>query len=215
MHGDSSIPSEEAIHQLYSNVQRNKEERDLRTFQQMQALNNPTPLTGRQGYYSNPARFSRPSFRSAYFNIGEGLKAVAPGTTVVLARKTVPQLHGGVLTGFSQDFTGCDPVSEYVHQITWGLRINDLPTAGFNDFVGEFSSLALPHSVYFPLSGGAATLGMSSVSPGGTPFIDPTEDTPTVYLFATNNADTSVVLQARLIGYTFPLAERADEFQSP
>jgi len=212
---DNLIPSEDAIHQLYSDAQRYKEEKDLRTFRQIQALDNPTPLTGRQGYYSNPARFSRPSFRSAYFNIGEGLKVIAPNTTVVLARKTVPQLHGGVLTGFSQDFTGCDPVSEYVHQVTWGLRINDLPTAGFNDFVGEFSSLALPHSVYFPLAAGAATLGMSSVSPGGAPFIDPMEETPTIYFQATNHAKTSIVLQARLIGYTFPLAERADEFQSP
>ena len=83
-----------------------------------------------------------------------------------------------------------------------------------NDFVGEFSSLMLPHSVYFPLAGGASTLGMSSVSPGGTPFIDPMEETPTIYFQATNNFNRHVVIQARLIGYTFPLAERADEFQS-
>lgn len=163
--------------------------------------------TGREPGFQNNARFSQPSFRSQFFNCGEGLQVVAPGQTVILAKKTVPSQHSGVLRGFSQYFGNCDNRDGVVNSITWGIRINGYPPQDFMDFVGEFSALSNPHSVYFPLYG-ASTLGTSSISIGG--FSE--ENIPTVILQATNNYTTAVVLQGRLLGYTFPLAEREDEF---
>ena len=204
------IPSEESIHEMYSEIQRKRIE-DLRRHQAIQNSQNPTPFIGRQAYHTNNARFSTPSFRSQYFNVGEGLITIAKGDTVAVAKKTVPAHHAGVLTGFSQYFSGCNEQPDIVDSVTWGLRINGLTPNGLQDFVGQFSSLSFPHAVYFPLSGGAESLGLSSISQGGT---STHASAPTVCLYATNNWKTQIVVQGRLIGYTFPIAERNDEFAS-
>lgn len=195
---------------MYEQVQKQRHD-DIKRLEQIQSMAKPDPFFGRQAYHSNNARFNSPSFRSQYFNVGEGLRAVQKGETIILATKTVPAHHAGVLTGFSQYFSGCDEEPDIVNSITWGLRINGLVNHGLHDFVGEFSSLALPHPVYFPLSGGAETLGQSSISQGGSYSH---ASAPTVCLMATNNWKTQVVLQGRLVGYTFPTAERNDEFES-
>jgi hypothetical protein len=178
----------------------------------MQRVNEPNPkgiFDGRQPYYSSPSRNVEPSFRSQYFNAGEGLMTIAPGATEVLAMKTIPGHHGGVLTGFSQYFGDCaGPPGSLENLVLWGLRINGLPPHGFMDFVGEFSSLMLPHSIYFPLAGGAATLGSVDASVGGSSV----ESIPTVTFQATNYHRQNITLQGRLIGYSFPTAERNDEF---
>jgi len=204
------IPSEESIHKMYSDLQKQRQD-DLLRHQAIQNAANPTPLTGRQAYHSNASRFTSPSFRSQFFNVGEGLITVAKGQTVVVARKTVPAHHAGVLTGFSQYFSGCDAEPDIINSVVWGLRINGLTPNGLQDFVGSFSSLSFPHSVYFPLSGGAESLGLSSISQGGSSALD---NTPTVYLQATNNWKTNIVLQGRVVGYTVPTAERNDEFSA-
>jgi len=205
------IPNEDSIHKMYDRMQQQRQE-DLERMRAAAMSQDPTPFTGRQAYYSNDSRFSTPSFRSGFFNVGEGLQTLAPGETKVLAKKTVPRLHSGVLTGFSQYFGGCNDGEEDAVQnsITWGIRINDLPPQGFMDFVGEFSTLQLPHQVYFPLTGGASTLSTTSTSVGGSA----PDSAPTVILRATNNWWTHVILQGRLIGYTFPNAERNDEFSN-
>jgi len=203
------IPSEDQIHSLYNDAERDRLEKKQRYLRWVQESNNPSPLTGRQSFPSNPARFSKASFRSIYFNIGDSLKTVAPASTVRLASITIPSLYSGVLTGFSQYFAGCE--EDIKNKITWGIRINGFPPQGFSDFIGEFSSLMLPHSVYFPLIGGSSTLGNTFTSIGGNSPID-SNDIPTIYMQATNHSDISVVLQGRLIGYMFPDAERSDEF---
>lgn len=202
------IPSEESIHEMYANLQKQRQQEILR-HRAIQNAKNPTPFLGRQAFASNNSRFTSPSFRSQYFNVGEGLTSLKKGETKILARKTVPAHHAGVLTGFSQYFSGCD--DDIINSVTWGLRINGYPAPGFQDFVGMFSSLSFPHAVYFPLSGGAETLGISSISQGGSSAL---ESASTVVLRATNNWKTQIILQGRLIGYTFPTAERNDEFSS-
>lgn len=208
----SDIPSEEDIHQLYDAMQKDKTDRKAIFFERRLISENPDPLMGRQPLVTNISRNNLPSFRSDYFNIGEGLQVLASGETKILAKKTVPAQYGGVLTGFSQFFSGCDANPEIAQSITWGLRIDGLVTQGFADFVGEFSTLMIPHAIYFPLVGGASTLGESDLSPGGTILGE--ENIPTVLFKATNNNPFSVILQGRLVGYTFPVAERNDEFQS-
>ena len=199
------MSSEEIIHQMYADMQRNREAA-MRKMHQRVNTANPDVFTGRQPYYSNNARANSPSFRSQYYNVGEGIKQLAPMETVTLAMKTVPAFHAGVLTGFSQYFGDC--TDDLQNLVLWGLRLNGLPPHGFMDFVGRFSSLALPHPIYFPLAGGAATLGTVDASVGGSSI----ESTPTVILQATNYHSTQIALQGRLIGYTFPTAERNDEF---
>lgn len=207
------IPNEDYIHKMYQQIQQDREQEVVR---QRQAAMSSDPTLGgiarRQGFYSNESRFNGPSFRSLFFNVGEGLQVVESGATVCLAKKTVPGQYSGVLTGFSQYFGGCNSDNEdsIQNSITWQLRINGLVPQGFMDFVGHFGTLMFPHQVYFPLTGGASTLASTSVSIGGS-----APDTlPTVTLSATNNWQTSVVLQGRLVGYTFPLAERNDEFSN-
>jgi len=209
----SDIPSESEIHQMYDAVQKDRISRRTAYINRRLTSDNPEPLLGRQPLVTAIPRNNLPSFRSDYFNVGQGLLTLGPGETKVTARKTVPAQYGGVLTGFSQFFADCgDATSDITQTITWGLRIDGLPPLGFVDFVGEFSTLMLPHSVYFPLVGGASTLGESDVSVGGA-IIDE-RDIPTVSFLATNHNSFSVVIQGRLIGYTFPVAERNDEFQN-
>lgn len=203
------IPPEDDI---FANYDYFHQER-IRRKHELWNITDPDPQnirgTGREPGFQNNARFSQPSFRSQFFNVGEGLTVVAPGETKILAKKTVPSQHGGMLRGFSQYFGNCDNRDGVINSITWGIRINGYPPQEFMDFVGEFSALSNPHSIYFPLYG-ASTLGTTSVSVGG--FIDGEADLPTVTFQATNNYHTAVVLQGRLLGYTFPLAEREDEF---
>ena len=208
----STIPSEDYIHQMYQRMQNQREQEVSRIRRAVLSEDPGGHLSGRQAFHANTARFSGPSFRSEYFNVGEGLQAVESGATVVLARKTVPGQHSGVLQGFSQYFGGCDGSNEDAIQnsITWAIRINGFPPQGFMDFVGEFSTLMFPHQIYFPLTGGASTLSKTSTSIGGSA----PDSTPTVTLSVTNHWKTSVVLQGRLVGYTFPLAERNDEFSN-
>lgn len=149
------------------------------------------------------------SFSSQMFHVGQGLRSIPVGQSMVLAQKEVPAHHGGMLTGFTQYFASCE--AEIVDSITWSLRINGLPLNDFTDFTGEFSKPWLPCHLDFPLVGGAQTLGTSSLSPGGTPV----SDQPTVTFTATNNYYKPVILSARLIGYTFPITEYNDEFQNP
>ena len=204
--------NEDAIHDMYSQMQKQRETDARMRYQQAKDSNKLNTFFGRQPYTSAAPRANAPSFRSQYFNVGEGLLSVEPGETALLAQKTVPSQHAGVLTGFSQYFADCDSGtgSNFENSILWGLRINGLVQHGFQDFVGEYSSLMLPHSIYFPLAGGAATLGTVDVSVGGSAI----EDIPTVTFSATNYHDQSVVLQGRLIGYTFPTAERDDQFSN-
>jgi hypothetical protein len=194
---------------MYANIQQQREEMERRTLQAAET-NNSNTFFGRQPYYSAAPRANEPSFRSQFFNVGEGLISVSPNETVVLAQKTVPSQHAGVLTGFSQYFGDCDSDSSLENQVLWGLRINGLPLHGFMDFIGIYSSLMLPHSIYFPLAGGAATLGTVDASVGGSSL----ENIPTVTFQATNYYSTPIVLQGRLIGYTFPTAERNDQFSN-
>ena len=204
------IPSEESIHKLYSNIQQSRTDAIQRARRVSQAKN-PDPIVGRQAYHSNQSRFTDYSFRSKYFNTGIGLTTLAVGETKVVAQKMVPAQHAGVLTGFSQYFAGCSAEPDISNSVTWGIRINGGIPFDFQDFVGEFSTLASPHAVYFTLAGGAETLGAPSVSPGGSIAYN---NTVTVMFRATNNWKQAVVLQGRLIGYTFPVAERNDEFTS-
>jgi len=205
-----TIPSEEIIHQMYSQMQTQREAHQRAMHQRVYGENPKGPFDGRQAYFSSPSRNVKPSFRSQYFNVGEGLITLKPGEVKTLAMKTIPAHHGGVLTGFSQYYGDCDVGigGSLENLVMWGLRINGLPPHGFMDFVGEFSSLMLPHSIYFPLAGGAATLGTVDASVGGSSI----ESIPTVIFQATNYHNQSVVLQGRLIGYSFPTAERNDEF---
>jgi len=202
------IPGEKDIHDMYQKMQQNREDMVQKHRQNVESRNKD-PFFGRQAFHSSPSRFGTPSFRSVYFNVGEGIQVIAPGTTLVVSKYTIPGLHAGVLTGFSQYFGDCSDGDDTENQITWGLRINGLPPPSFMDFVGKFSSLMLPHAVYFPLAGGAATLGATHVSIGGVK-VGP--DIPTISFQATNNASFSVIVQGRLEGYTFPTAERNDEF---
>lgn len=208
----SEIPNEDEIHQMYDALQKDRTNWQAQFLDRRVSSESPDPFhgnSGRQPFVSALPRNNLPSFRSDYFNVGEGLQTLAPGETKVLAKKTVPAFYGGVLTGFSQFFGGDCDIAETV---TWGLRIDGLVQQGLTDFVGEYSSLMLPHSIYFPLVGGASTLGESDVSIGGR-IID--EETISTILFqATNNNTFSVILQGRLIGFTFPVSERNDEFQN-
>lgn len=204
----NEIPNEDEIHRMYEQVQKHRHD-EIKRLERIQSMAKPDPFFGRQGYHSNNARFNSPSFRSQYFNVGEGIRTIAKGETAVLATLTVPAHHAGVMTGFSQYFADCK--DDVVNSITWGIRINGYVPMGLQDFVGQFSSLSLPHAVYFPLSGGAETLGLSYISQGGSSDL---ESAATVVLRATNNWSTQVVLQGRLVGYTFPTAERNDEFES-
>lgn len=201
------IPDESDI---YANYEFFHQER-IRRKHDLWNITDPDPQnirgTGREPGFQNNARFSQPSFRSQFFNVGEGLQVVAPGQTLILSKKTLPAQHAGVLRGFSQFFGACDDMDGIKNSVTWGIRINGLPPIDFMDFVGEFSALSNPHSVYFPFYGGS-TLGSSSVSIGGSTD----SGQPTVTFQATNYYQSSIVLQGRLIGYTFPLAEREDEF---
>jgi len=209
----SDIPSEDYIHKMYQQMQRQRANDVVRMRDQVLS-SDPSllPEVRRQAFHANPARANEPSFRSQFFNCGEGLKVVESGATTVLAIKTVPGQHSGVLTGFSQYFGGCDGANEDAIQnsITWSLRINGYPPQGFMDFVGEYSTLLFPHQIYFPLTGGASTLSTTSTSIGGSA----PDDLATVTFSATNHWKTSVVLQGRVVGYTFPLAERNDEFSN-
>ena len=206
------MDNEELIHQMYENMQRQRENMARLRKEQAASTNKLNTQFGRQPYVATSPRTQDPSFRSIFFNVGEGLMSINPGDTVVLAKKTVPSQHAGVLTGFSQYFGDCDSGtgSNFENQVLWGLRINGLPPHGFMDFVGEFSSLMLPHSIYFPLAGGAATLGTVDASVGGSSV----EDIPTVTFQATNYHNTPIVLQGRLVGYTFPTTERDDQFSN-
>lgn len=201
------IPSEDEIHRIYNEHQQTREQK-MRAWVNSPA---PDPFNSRQSYQSATVRYQRPSFQSRFFNVGEGLMTLEPGETKVLAKKTVPSQHAGMLTGFSQFFgSASDGDSEFKNSILWGLRINGLVPVDFQDFIGEFSSLSMPHAVEFILSGGATILGSVSVSPGSS--AGTLDDLPTVLLQATNYHTTSVVLQGRLEGYTFPVAEKNDEF---
>jgi hypothetical protein len=204
-----SIPNEDEIHQMYSNMEQLRLQK-LTHDQKMRELamsESTQTFTGRQPAQITPSRSAYPSFRSQFFNVGEGLQAIDPGETKILAKHTIPNFHAGVLTGFSQWF-GEDCHDDVMNSVTWGLRINGLVPQGFMDFVGHFGTLMFPHSVYFPLAGGAATLGSVSASIGSQTI----EKIPTIYLQATNNYTASLVLQGRLEGYSFPTAERKDEF---
>jgi len=204
-------PDESDIHKSYDYFHQER----LRKKHELWNIVDPDPQntrgTGREPGFQNNARFSQPSFRSQFFNVGEGLAVVAPGETVTLAQKEVPAQHSGLLRGFSQFFGACTDMDTVVNSVTWGLRIHGLPPHDFMDFVGEFSSLSNPHQVYFPFYG-ASTVGNSSLSVGGSQ--EAQLGIPTVTLQATNYYTSAVVLQGRLIGYTFPLAEREDEFEA-
>jgi hypothetical protein len=198
------IPNETDVHKMYDEMEKQKRMRQYA----MSKDPNPYFPKGRQPFMSSPSRNSRPSFRSVFFNVGEGIQVLHPGETKILAKITVPGHHAGVLTGFSQWF-GAECVDDVQNSVTWGLRIDGLVPQGFMDFVGTFSTLMFPHSVYFPLAGGAASLGDLTTSVGGS---GSNTNAATALLKATNNFRTSVVLQGRLEGYTFPTAERTDEF---
>ena len=199
------MPDENDIHQMYAEIEKQKRMRQFAMSQDP----NPNLPKARQPMMVAPSRNTSPSFRSVFFNVGEGLMAINPGETRIVAKYTVPHHHAGVLTGFSQWFGGeCEDT--LINNIRWGLRIDGLVPQSFMDFVGQFSTLMFPHSVYFPLTGGADTLGSATVSIGGRSV----ENTPTVYFQATNLYKASIVVQGRLEGYTFPTAERNDQFGS-
>jgi hypothetical protein len=205
------MPSnEDHVHQMYEEMQKQRELAKQLRFQQRVDSNKLNTFFGRQPYVGAAPRSNDPSFRSIFFNVGEGLLSLEPQETAILAKKTVPSQHAGVMTGFSQYFGDCDIGigGGLENLVLWKLRINDFVPQGFMDFVGQYSSLMLPHSVYFPLAGGAATLGTVDTSVGGSSI----ETTPTVTFSATNYHDKPVTLQGRIIGYTFPTAERDDEF---
>lgn len=202
------IPGEDEIYSMYNDIQQRKDFR----FRERVTAENPNEFPTRQAPLSNIPRNSFASFRSDFFNIGEGIQSLAPGQTKILAHITIPSQYSGVLTGFSQYFADCLDNPEVVNGVKWGLRINGLPPKGLTDFVGEFSTLMIPHSVYFPLIGGASTLGDVFTSQGGVVLEE--ADIPTVIFQATNLLNVSVILQGRLEGYMFPLAERNDEFSN-
>lgn len=117
------IPNEDDIYNMYNNIQQN---RDFR-FRERVSSENPNQLPVRQPPVSNIPRNNFASFRSDYFNIGEGLQTLAPGETKILAHVTIPAYFAGVLTGFSQFFADCDSNPEIVNSVKWGIRINGLP----------------------------------------------------------------------------------------
>lgn len=187
--------SEDAIYKIYSDLEKNR------------ATQYNPRLANSESLYTASSRWQNRSFRSKYFNVGSGMITIAPGDTQTLATKVVPSQHSGVLTGFTQFFSNCECAEpDVINSIVWGLRINGERVIDFPDFVGEFSKPYLPCEVFFPLLGEAN--GDTSVSPGGSP----TPEVPTVSMLATNNNSFTVVLQARLIGYSFPIEEVFDEF---
>jgi len=197
--------SEDRIHELYRQLQE-QQIRKNRAFAQKVA-NNPIGRITRESSL-NP-RFNDQSARAKSFRVGEGFCVVAQGATARVAQLTLPAQHSGVLTGIIQMFPEEDCEPSVVNSITWQLRINGLPVPYFDDFIGQFSTGSAPLQTRIPLYGGD-TLGSSSVSPGGSPIAQ----VPSVALYVINNFDTSVVLQAKLIGYTFATAEIPDEFSS-
>ena len=118
-----------------------------------------------------------PSFRSTFFNVGEGLIELLPGETKVMASKTPPQHHASVLTGFSQGFDQVDDTT----LVVWALKIEGKPLPKFGRFIGEKGCMLLP-------------------CPMHTPVLPEEQAT----LEATNNADIPVVLSGRLVGFEFP-----------
>lgn len=187
--------TEDKIHKIYEKLRKQNQVGGL----------NPV-LLGKTFPATPPARFDKPSFRSQYFDTGRGITAVAPGETVIMAQYVVPANYLGVLTGFTQDFIDCG--LQEVYQTVWGIRIHGNPVGNFPDFVGEKSKPYFPRHLYYPLLGGAE--GTVSTSPGGSP----TPQIPTVQLQVTNNSQTSVVLDARIIGYSFPIDETWDQFSN-
>jgi hypothetical protein len=214
--------TEDNIHEMYQKIQKQRAF-DARK-PPIEYLNEKTPDPGpikdfgRQAFYSNGARWNYPSFQSRWFHVGNGLLTVPVGQTKILAQKIVPANHAGVLLGFTQFFSscgGCD-ISDFINGITWGLRIDGEPVNDFPDFVGQFSLPFQPCQAWYPLKGGAQTLGTVSYSPGSSagPIFDniPLAQPPTILFQATNFLDVDVVLSGYLIGYTFPIDERDDEF---
>ena len=152
-------------------------------------------------------RWNFPSFRSSWFDLGNGLVTIAPGETETLALKNVPIGHLGVLTGFTQYFADSDElIPTIVNSVSWGIRINGNPIPDFPDFIGQLSQPYLVRQVFYPLLG--QTAGSVSTSPGGSPA----PGVSSVSFQATNLYNISVVLAGRLIGWTFPIDERNDEF---
>lgn len=197
------MSGEDKIHRRYARLQaefaqRNKKMRQIFTSAETPEHDVVSP------------RWNQPSFRSKPFNIGEGLVTINSGQTALLAKKNLPAGHSGVLTGFTQIFP--ESADETViNSITWALRIDGLPINDFNDFVGRFSLPYTPCPVNVPLIG-SDTLGTTSFSPGGSAAFE--QEIPTIAFYATNNTANSITLQARLIGYSFPLAEKNDQFFS-
>lgn len=191
--------SDDKIHEMYRNMQHDRLKRD-------QALQRMTSRDF-QSRVKNLPRTNAASPRSRSFQVGEGFVTVADGERKLLAQLTIPSQYSGVVTGLVQMFPESDTQPGVVNSITWQLRVNGMPVQYFDDFIGEFSKPYAPLSVHIPLVG-SDTLGSISVSPGGRP----TAQVPTVGLYAVNNFGSSVVLQAKLIGYTFAVAEIPDEF---
>lgn len=194
--------SEDRIHNIYKRIQ----EEQLRKNQKFYSI--PRPFKSARPPALFP-RWNAPSLQSRSFNVGEGFVTAGIGDTVLVAQLTLPALHSGVLTGIVQIFPESDTQVSMINSITWALRVNGMPVHTLTDWVGEFSKPFAPMSVHIPLTG-SDTLGSTYVTPGG----DPTPQVPTVALYATNNFDSSAVLQGRLIGYTFPLSEMNDELGS-
>jgi len=194
--------SEDRIHRRYARLQA-----ELQKKRSQLARKSFISTTEQAEHDVVSPRWNNPSFRSRPFNTGEGFVTIAVGDTQLLARKDLPSGYSGVLTGFTQMFPEDDTENSIVNSVTWALRIDGLPINDFSDFVGRFSLPYVPCPVNIPLIG-SDTLGSISTSPGGTTG----QEVPSIALYATNNFDSPVTLQARLIGYTFPLAEKNDQF---
>jgi len=160
------------------------------------------------GDYDFP-RYNFQSFRSNYFNVGEGVTTVPKNTTVILAKLSIPLGFSGVLKEIRQFHEAANPNTS--NSITWALRINGNPVNNFTDWVGAMSTLAIPLQLNIPLIG-SGTIGGVFLSPGST--AEGQNQTPNLTLSATNNNNNAQVLQARLVGWVFPLDERNDEFRN-
>lgn len=197
--------SDDRIHEMYRRLQQEQIRKNQILYKKV-ADNPPGRITREP---SLTPRFNNPSARARSFRVGEGFKVVASGSTALIAQLSVPAQHSGLLTGIIQIFPEQDCEPAIVNSVTWQLRVNGLPVPNFDDFIGQFSTGSSPMQVNIPLYG-SDTLGTISVSAGGGPV----QQVPTIGLYVVNNFDTSVVLQAKLIGYTFATAEIPDEFGS-
>lgn len=189
------------IHNMYSKLQNQQ-------IRKNQALYNKIQQNQLQRVSRDPTlspRWNQPSARSRPFSVGEGLITASVGQRVLLSQFNLPAQHSGVV----REMLLMVLTEGASNSIAFQLRINGMSVNNFNDFVGLFNSsnnsTAMPVNVFLI---GSETLGTSFVSAGGSPEVQ----IPTCALYAINNYSDSVVLQGRLVGYSFPVTETPDEF---